>query len=350
MIKSQAQEYNKWKTKTSLARRRKNYFISMIRGFILKDDKTSFPITGLAAFDALSQAETQFLWVDIFGDLPAEAEALFSDNLGWHPIVIKNLRENSSRPKLINFDSYSQITLHALNLLAIHQKDESTIEIDIVISKNLLLTYHKFPVLGIDETLSQFESRKQEWGGADALFYQIISSLIEKYVPEVADKEGLVAALQQEALFDPKNELLERIVLMRDELIELGRALVPQQLIVAQMASGSCSYIGPFIRPYFRDAENQFRSLIDDVQSFKEVMTNSLELYRSAMSSKTNDVMKIFTAISTLLLPLTFITGLYGMNVHIPLADHPHMFNTILIICAGIFIGMLYYFRSRKWF
>lgn len=270
--------------------------------------------------------------------------------LGWHPIVIENFHLASSRPKLINFDRYSQITLHALKLSG-PADDGRTVEIDAVIGRAYLVTYHRAPVQAIEDTLEDLRTGRIQSAGPDEVLYHIVSHLIDKYVPAVEDKKDLITTLEEEALFAPGKDLLERIVYIRDELLDLGRALAPQQLILSQLGTGVCRHIRPFIRPYFRDAENRMRNLIEEQNSYKEVVSNSLELYRSAMSSRTNDAMKVLTALSALFLPLTFLTGLFGMNVHLPFNVNNHWaFLWVLTACVTSFAGMLAYFKARNWF
>jgi magnesium transporter len=320
-----------------------------LRGYLIKSDKTCTRIETLSVLESATAADTKLLWLDIIGDLTPEAESELTRILGWHPIVMENFHLASSRPKLINFDRYSQVTLHALNLDA--PKDEvRTTEIDVVIAKTYLITYHKLPVRSIGETLEDLEKGRLTSVGADELLYHIVSHLIDKYAPVIESKRDLITALEEEALYQPGPDLLERIVLVRDEIIELGLAMTPQQLILAQLSSGGCRHVRPFIRPYFKDAESRLRNLIDEQSSFKEMLANSLELYRSAMSSRTNDTMKVLTAMSALFLPLTFLTGLFGMNVPLPLAQTHHAFIWIIAISVGSFVSMLAYFKIKSWF
>jgi magnesium transporter len=319
-----------------------------LRGYLIKADKVCTHVDSLSVLEFATAADTKLLWLDIQGELSEEAEAELSRVLGWHPIVLENFHLASSRPKLINFDRYSQVTLHALNLSG--PKEESrTIEIDAVISKTYLVTYHKHPVQSIEETLEDLEKGRLSVG-PDELMYHVVSHLIDKYVPAIEDKKDLITALEEEALYAPGSDLLERIVFLRDEIIELGLALAPQHMILTQMATGVCRHIRPFIRPYFRDAESRMGNLIDEQNSYKEVLANTLELYRSAMSSRTNDAMKVLTAMSAMFLPLTFLTGLFGMNVGLPLATHHHAFFGIIGLCGLTFVAMIVYFRVKSWF
>ncbi len=319
-----------------------------IRGYLIQSDKTCTKVEALSVLEMATSPDTKLLWLDIEGDLTAEAESELTRLLGWHPIVLENFHLASSRPKLINFDRYSQVTFHALNLGG--PRDESrTIEIDFVLAKTYLVTYHKHPVLSIESTLQDLEAGLLRVS-PDELLYHIVSRLIDKYVPSLESKKDLITVLEEEALYSPGSDLLERIVFLRDEIIELGLALNPQQMILTQMATGVCRHIRPFIRPYFRDAENRMRNLIDEQNSYKEILANTLELYRSAMSSRTNDTMKVLTAMSAMFLPLTFLTGLFGMNVSLPLTSHHHAFLAIITLCLMSFVAMIAYFKIKSWF
>ena len=320
-----------------------------MNGYLIKTDKTCSKVDSVSALASAGAPDTKMLWLDIYGDLSPETEAELTRVMGWHPIVLENFHLNSSRPKLINFDRYTQVTLHALNLVGPND-ESSTVEIDIVLAKTYLITYHKHPVKSIGETLEDLHQGRFVSVGADELLYHIISHLIDKYAPAVESKKDLISGLEEEALYQPGADLLERIVLVRDEIIELGVSLAPQQLILAQMASGVCGHIRPFIRPYFKDAESRLRNLIEEQNSYKEMLANSLELYRSAMSSRTNDAMKVLTAMSALFLPLTFLTGVFGMNVRLPYAETHHAFIFIMLVCCSTFVGLMIYFKAKSWF
>jgi magnesium transporter len=320
-----------------------------LRGYLIKSDKTCSHVDTLTVLESATAPDTKLLWLDIHGELSGEVSAALGNTLGWHPIVLENFHLASSRPKLINFDRYSQVTLHALNLD--RPADERiTIEIDAVIAKSYLITYHRHHVRSIEETLGDLRAGRLASVSADELLYHIVSHGIDKYTPAIEGKKDLIASLEQEALYAPGKDLLERIVLLRDEIMELGVAMTPQQIILAQMATGVCRHVRPFIRPYYKDAESRMRNLIDELFSYKEMLANSLELYRSAMSSRTNDTMKVLTILSVLFMPLTFLTGLFGMNVGLPLTEYHHAFSLVLFLCGVSFLGMMSYFKLKSWF
>jgi len=323
--------------------------MAKLKGYLLKTDKSCSRIDAPSALAAADEETTKLLWLDVEGELPEDMGSEMARILGWHPLVLENFRLASSRPKLIHFDRYSQITLHALNL-ALPKEEPRTVEIDIVIAKNYLVTCHPQPVESIAETLAEVDAGHHAAGAPDALLHQLVSRMIDKYAPAVESKRDLIAGLEEEALYAPASDLLERIVYARDEIMELGLALAPQQLILAQLAAGACRHVRPFVRPYFRDDESRMRNLIDEQGSYKEMLANSLELYRSAMSSRTNDTMKVLTAMSALFLPLTFLTGLFGMNVDLPLVHERHAFVAIVTLCAVSFAGMTTYFKVKRWF
>ena len=111
-----------------------------INGYLIKSDKTCAKVDTVSALESATAPDTKMLWLDIYGELSPETEAELTRVMGWHPIVLENFHLNSSRPKLINFDRYTQVTLHALNLVGPND-ESSTIEIDITHSNMRPSTY-----------------------------------------------------------------------------------------------------------------------------------------------------------------------------------------------------------------
>jgi magnesium transporter len=144
--------------------------------------------------------------------------------------------------------------------------------------------------------------------------------------------------------------LLETIVLARDEVLGLKHVLVPQVQILQELSEYSFAGVKPDNRAYFRNSEQRLRHLLDDIAVYQEIARNAFELYQASITYRTNETMRVLTVISVPLMVIAFITGLYGMNVPIPMAHHAHAFSTILALSAAVFIGMMLYFRKRKWF
>lgn len=321
-----------------------------IRGFLVRQDGTLETCREWNFLDFPDFAGRRFLYLDLEGEIdPGEGEKL-SSALGWHPVILDNFLQKSSRPKLINFEHESLITLHAVNILAIRQRENKTVEIDAVLSRNLLVTYHRLPVSSIDESLAEACALPKARDSADLLLYHIVSRIVDKYEPLIDERAEEAESLEEEALHDPSPDLLDRIVISRDEIIALQRVLSPQMLLISQLALGESRFIRPYVRLFFKDAENRFRNTIDELASFKEIIANSLELFRSTQSQRTNQSMRVLTAISTLLLPLTFITGLYGMNVPLPGQDRAQAFFVLMFLCLAVFGSMLLYMRRKGWF
>jgi magnesium transporter len=180
--------------------------------------------------------------------------------------------------------------------------------------------------------------------------HRLVATMVDRYIPVVDAIDGQLTKLEQDALYRANPPLLEKIVLARDEVLGLKHVLVPQVQILQEISDADFAGIRTENKAYFRNSEQRLRHLIDDIAVYQEVARNALDLYQSSMTHRTNEIMRLLTVVSIPLMVLSFLTGLYGMNVPIPLADHKHAFATICAISVTVFVVMMIYFRRRKWF
>ncbi len=320
-----------------------------IRGFSFAPGNKPIPLESL---DSLSKeiTEKRFIWMDIEGVITPDIQTLIATKLEWHPIVMQNIILPNSRPRMTPFEDYSHLILQILPYGKASSNEDRSEELDIVIGNSYIVTFHRQPLEPIDRMVNEISESKYLPKLPDLLLYQLLTSTSESIAPTVSRMEQVLSFLEEEALYRPTQGLLERIVHVRDELFFLHLSLAPQLQVFNDLKSGVSRFISPYARPYFRSLENQFRSQIDDIVIYKEVAQNCLELYRSAITKKTNETIQVLTVVSTPLLVVSFFTGLYGMNVSLPYADHPHIFIWMMGIFILVFVGMLVWFRKKEWF
>jgi magnesium transporter len=313
------------------------------RGCAFAPDSPPLPLDSLAAVEA-ARAGGRSVWLDVEGD-SGQAETWLREWLGWHPIVFQNIRQTTARARLTPFEEYT----HLAFIIPPEDGEEDGTEIDAVLGEGYLVTFHARPVALVDTLLAALpESRHTR--SPDLLLCRLIAGAVESAAPRVESLDDALTALEDEALHRPHPALLEEIVAVRDALYQLHLSLAPQQQMLRDLASGGTRFVMPYAKPFFRSAENRLRGLVDDISIYREIVQNALELYRSSITHKTNETIRILTVVSTPLLVLTFISGLYGMNVGLPFAEHPRAFAGVLVVSATVFLGMLYWFRRRHWF
>jgi magnesium transporter len=292
----------------------------------------------------------RFVWIDAEGEPDTEMEAHLRENLDWHPIVLQSIRQASLRSRLTPFEDYTHLTFFIPVPGEETDGEAQTEEVDAVLGPGYLITFHRAPIPIVTALLSEIPGWKSPPKSPDLLLHRLIYSAIEAVAPGIDAMDDALHDLEEEALNRPGPELLERIVVLRDALYLHHLALAPQLQMLHDITSGASRFITPYARPFFRSTENRVRGLIDDVAIYKEVVQNILELYRSAITQSTNDTIRLLTVVSTPFLALTFLTGLYGMNVALPFSDRPYAFAMLAGVSLAILLGMLVWFRRRQWF
>jgi len=317
-----------------------------LRGFRFRPGNPLEPVAGWEDLQP-NPPDKRFVWIDAEGVPDAALEELLRDRLDWHPIVLQNIRQASSRARLTPFEDYTHLVL--FDPVALAETDRPA-EVDAVLGAGYLVTFHAGPCPTLDALFEEARGFKGPPKSPDLLLHRLIFSAVEAAAPRVDAMDDALAELEEEALDRPGPDLLERIVAVRDALFLQQLWLAPQLQMLHDITSGASRFVTPYARPFFRSTENRLRGLIDDIAVYKEVVQNTLELYRSAITHKTNETIRVLTVVSTPLLVLSFLTGLYGMNVPLPFAGTPHAFGLLIGACLLIFLGMLAWFRKREWF
>jgi len=321
-----------------------------LRGYRFTSGGGCEPIKEIGDLALIHNSTTRFIWIDLSSCPEGETERILKSEFKWHPTVLQHFRERSSRPRIAPYDGYSHITFHALRSGITGLNRALTLEIDSVLGSNYLVTVHTEYSPDLDEVFHQIPHASASLRGPDAVLHYLIQTMIDRYIPTVDALDAKLTALEQDALYRAHPPLLAKIVMARDEVLELKHALAPQVQILVELSTESTEEIRSDTRNYFRISEQRLRQIMDDLVVYKEVAQNALELYQSSITHRTNEIIRLLTVISTPLLVLTFLTGVYGMNVPLPGAHSPYAFVWICGVSVSLFIAMVYYFRKKKWF
>jgi magnesium transporter len=320
-----------------------------IQGFFFEAEAPPIPLDSLDRLQG-EAVDKKFVWLDVEGEVDAETEHWLKERLDWHPIVLQSIRQASLRARLTPFENYTHISFLAEVSAADDEDDARAADVDAVLGPGYLVTFHDEPVPLLARLMAETPGLRKPPRSPDFLLFQMIAAAVDAAAPELESLDAALTGLESEALSSSRPDLLDRIVETRDALYMMHLSLAPQLQMLHDITSGSSRFVTPYVRPFFRSLENRLRGLIDDIAIYREVVQNTLELYRSSITHKTNETIRILTVVSTPLLVLTFLTGLYGMNVSLPFADSPYAFVLVATISLVLFLGMLFWFRRRKWF
>jgi magnesium transporter len=290
------------------------------------------------------------LWVDLMNPSPEEGKIL-SDVFHFHELAVEDALSTTHFPKVESYGDYLYVILHRIDFKA-PEHCFRTHDVDFFLGPNYLVTIHSGDSRSIEE-ISQICARNTLalGEGPAALMHRIIDSIVDHYQPEIDELSDRLDNLEKE-VFERTNPRLAKAILdFKRDVSSLRRVVQPQRDVVGRLARREFPFIDEAISYRFRDVHDHLVRLADESMFFQDRITSLLDAHLSTVSNQLNSVMKILTVIATVFMPLTFITGLYGMNV-----DLPHfglggttMFWILMLFMMAISGGMLAMFRSRGW-
>lgn len=291
-------------------------------------------------------------WYDIQRPTPADLDYL-KDEFGVHPLLIDDIVSRSQRPKLDIYDDYLFVVMH----FPVHLKQTRTTiasEVDIIVGPDYLVTTHDGnlkPLMRVFESaIASEETREALMSQTTAhLLYYVIDRLVDYCFPVVGRLTDRIEDIEDEIFSRSDLRLVQEISIVRRDLIAMRRIIKPQLPVISQLEHRAIPLIHSDIDVYFGDIADHLAKLWDSLEDLKEVLEGLSDTFDSLATHRLNGVIKALTVISVLILPLTFITGLFGMNVLIPYESSPYALPVITGSMLLITLVMLGLFRRRGW-
>jgi len=291
-----------------------------------------------------------WLWVDLSSPTPDEAK-LLSEVFHFHDLAIEDAIAEIHHPKIESYGDYLYLILHGIDFKA-KEHVFKTQEVDFFLGVQYLVTYRggtSRSVAQVGDICSRNDRVLGE--GPAALLYRIVDAMVDNYRPEVDKLVSRLDSLEKEVFSRPKSTLVKRILDFKRDISSLRRVIMPQRDAVSRLARREFPQISEALSYRFRDVHDHLVRLADESVYFQDRITSLLDAHLSNVSNQLNGVMKVLTIISTIFMPMTVLTGMYGMNVplpHMPGGDHAQ-FWWILGVMAAVTFGMLGFFRTRRW-
>lgn len=296
------------------------------------------------------EAIPEVSWINIFG-LSNENEI---ENLGrqYHinSLVLEDIVNTNQRPKT---DEYEDYLFMVLKMLYLDENYELVIEhISIVLKENTVLLFQEEEIdvfNGVRERIKNKSGRIRN-RGADYLFYALTDAIIDQYFVVLENLQTKIEALEEEIYNNPTPEVSEKIQKLKKEVLKVRKAVAPVKEIVNRILKSQHNLIKEETKVFWADAYDHSLQIFENIELHREMAMSLMEMYMTTMSHKMNEVMKVLTIIATIFIPLTFISGVYGMNFkYMPELNHPNAYPVLLLVMGVIFIVLLIYFRYKKW-
>lgn len=305
--------------------------------------------------DALEDDEA-IIWLDIqFDGTLQKYEALLNKEFRLLPLVIDMIQEDKERAKLIGHGHYFYLVVHSLifNAASI---ETTTPKLDIVFGKNFLITAHQTALPWLDdlhETIHAEETKDSFIRqGTSYLLHVLMDNLVDSYFPVLDDIDSLVDDLEDATVQQATNEVQARIFRMKRVLAQMRRVISPQVEVSNSLITRTGDFIPAEVEPYFADVHDHLIRTFEILDSYRDLMSSLLDVYLTTVSNRQNEIMKQLALISTIFLPITFITGIFGQNFgQSPQITFDKGYNFWIVLCVMVIISFaqIWYFRYRKW-
>jgi len=269
-----------------------------------------------------------------------------------HPLVLEDILSIDQRPKIEIFESYVYVVLKMLSYSEKNNGLESE-QISLIFGKNFLISFQEkegdvFDL--IRDRLRNARGRIRKTG-ADYLSYALVDATIDNYF-SILEKFGeRITHIEEELVADPSPKTVQSINRLKRELIFLRKSIWPLREVISGLTRGETTLVKKETVVYLRDIYDNTIQVIDTIETSRDMVSGMLDIYLTSASFKMNEIMKILTVIATIFIPLTFITGIYGMNFNnMPEISWQWGYLTILGLMFAMAVSMLAYFKKKNWF
>jgi magnesium transporter len=267
-----------------------------------------------------------------------------------HPLILDDIFNTGQRPKMEDLEEYIYLTLKMLTYIE-ETKAIKIEHISMVIGQNFLISFQE----DIGDVFDPVRERIRKDGrirkfGPDYLAYGLIDSIVDNYFSVMEKLEEQVEDLEAELVTNPTQDSLHKINRLKKDMIFLRKSVWPLREVINNLERSESKLIAESTKIYLRDVYDHTIQVIDALETFRDMVSGMIDIYLSGLSYKMNEIMKVLTLIATIFIPLTFVVGLYGMNFrNMPEIEWEYGYYTVLVVMALMVIGMLTYFRKKKW-
>src|SRR5690349_18308100 len=306
-------------------------------------------------FQKLVRNKRGILWVD-FVEEPADISRPILEDFGFHRLAIDDALQETHVPKLDDWTDYLYIVLNYMNVDKNSDQWQTTVdELDVFLGPNYIVTHHDHPITAVDETWHSCDRDPRTLQeGPDHILYKIADFMVAEYMPIVEELDEAIDNIEDSIFDRPSPRTLEKLFALKRVLLAMRRILLPQREVLNKLARDDYKVIDPKDRIFFRDIYDHLVRLHDLNESLRDLVGGAQDTYLSVINNRMNEIMKTLTIITVLFMPISFITGFFGMNFFEPVASltgwtNLQAFEVVMAIFILLPIGMLIWMKRRTW-
>lgn len=290
-------------------------------------------------------------WINVDGLADTAKLEELGARLHLHPLTLEDIANTGQRPKMEAYPDYLFVVIKSF-FFEPHDRLPTAEQISLILGKHYVITFQEQTsslLAPIRDRIKQ-DSGRYRRSGPDYLFYSLIDMIVDNYFLVLESIGEKVELLEKELILSPGKTTLNKIYQSKREIMYLRKSVWPLRELCANLEREDSALISHNTRVFLRDVYDHSFQVIDTIETFRDILSNLLDIYLSSVSNKMNETMKVLTIISTFFIPLTFIVGLYGMNfVNMPELRWEYGYAYVLGLMTVIAVGMIVYFKRKKW-
>ena len=287
------------------------------------------------------------LWIDVDGIHDQRVISGIGDFFGIHILVLEDIMNSESRPKVEFFDNYHFLTLKMLDF----DKKTKALNVEqfsLVVGEDFVISFQERPGDSFDGIRERIRTAKGRVRSKDGYYlsYLLLDVIIDNYIAVSENYGDQLERLERVVLKRSNESTLIQILSLRKELLDFKRSIDPLKEAINLIQKE----LDDNIAKYYRDLYDHIIYESENLAMYREIIVNLLDLHHASLSVRTNNVMRVLTIITTIFVPLTFVVGVYGMNFeNMPELKWPNGYYYVLSFMGLVTIGMLIYFQKKKW-
>lgn len=322
----------------------------MIRLELLTRDHQMIHEVDAADLSTLISQPDSLLWIDLADPTPADFQ-LLAQEFEFHPLALEDAQKEGQRPKLDEYPTFLFIIFYAVE----PTKDArafTTQELALFVGSNYLVTIHRQPVRALQEVANRWRQNagSLQGKGIAILLYSVLDTLVDGYFPILDEVAERIDAME-EAIFNKfDRSALQLLFQHRKNLLALRRVIAPERDLMAMLVRRDLELLGPVTAVYFQDIYDHVLRVTDALDTYRDLLTGALDAYLSVVSNNLNQVMRTLTAWSIILMSVTLIASIYGMNVALWPSNGSILAGVVsltLMVLIGIVLFVL--FKGIDW-
>ena len=288
-------------------------------------------------------------WINVNGIHRTEVIEKLGQLYDIHPLTLEDIAHIDQRAKFEDYDNYVVAIMKMIDF----DTEVRAEQLSVVLLDKTVISFQEpqggdvFDVIRV--RLRQAKGRIRKCG-ADYLAYALMDAVVDCYFHAIEKVGDIVEDIEEDIISNTDKKSLLQLYHLKREMIYLRKQVWPMRDMISNMIRSETKLIKPGTDVYLRDLQDHVTRIIDTVETYRDLLSGIMDIYLSTNSNKMNEVMKVLTIMSSVFIPVTFIAGVYGMNFeYMPELKSPLGYAAVWAVMLSIMIGLVVYFRKKKW-